>query len=247
MWPWVLLVVGVLLVGAGIAADVLARNLAEKAIADQVASSLDVPAGTEVRASIGGGPMFVQAIGGALERVDVDIPELQLGVLTGELTIVALGVPLDTAAPTRDLSVRYAVDDASLVAVSPELAGVPVERVAIEGAEVVASGAISVFGASISLGIGLTPSAVEGDLVFDPTSFRIGDEAVTAEQLRRNPLLGGLADALLQPRRICVADVLPSALVLDGLAIEGSRLVATLDGSGAALGGEAFREKGVCA
>ncbi|QNO38509.1 DUF2993 domain-containing protein [Protaetiibacter sp. SSC-01] len=247
VWPWVLLVVGALIVAAGVALDVLARSLAENAIADQVRSSLEVPPGTEVRASIGGGPMFVQALSGGLERVDVDVPGLALGALTGDLEIVAQGVPFDTAAPTRDIEVRYAVPEEALVAVSPELAGVTVERVAIEGGEVVASGSTSVFGSSFSLGLGLTPSAVDGELAFDPTSIRIGDSTLTAEQLRADPLFGGLADALLQARRICIADALPAALVLEKLEIDGSHLVATLDASGAAIGGEGFSAKGVCA
>lgn len=246
-WPWVLLGVVVLLVAAGFAVDALARGLAEKAIAEQVASALDVPEGTDVQVSIGGGPVLVQAISGGLDRVDVAVPALALGPLTGDLDIVAQGVPLDTAAPTRELTVRLAVPGDALAAVAPELSGVTVDDVALEGQEVVATGSISVFGSSFPLGLGLTPSAVDGDLVFAPTSVRIGDGTLTADELRGNPLFGGLADALLQPRRICIADQLPSALTLADLRVDGADLVATFDGSGAAIGGDAFQTKGVCA
>jgi hypothetical protein len=191
--------------------------------------------------------VLVQALGGGLERVDVDVDDLALGPLTGDLRIVARGVPLDPASPTRELSVRYAIPAEALGALTPEITGVTIDDVTLEGAELVANGGVSILGATLELGLGLTPSAVEGDLAFDPTSIRIGADTLTADQLRGNPLLGGLADALLQQRRVCIADELPAALTLTGLRVEGSELVATLDGSGAAIGGAAFQAKGVCA
>jgi hypothetical protein len=243
-WPWVLLGVVVLLVLAAVAADALARGIAEKAIAQEVAAALDVPDGTDVDVRIGGGSVLVQALGGGLDRVDVDVDELALGPLSGDLRIVAGGVPLDPASPTRELSVRYAVPAEALGALTPEITGVTIDDVTLEGAEVVADGRISILGATLELGLGLTPSAMEGDLTFDPTSIRIGDDTFTADELRGSALFGGLANALLQQRRVCIADELPAALTLTGVRVEGSELVATLDGSGAALGGLA--EKGMC-
>jgi hypothetical protein len=156
-------------------------------------------------------------------------------------------VPLDPAAPTRELTVRYAIPGDALATVAPEITGVTIEEVTLEGDEVVASGGLTVFGVALRLGLGLTPSAVDGQLAFDATSIRLGDDTITADELRANPLLGGLADGLLQQRRVCIADELPAALTLTGLAVEGDTLVATLDGSGAAIGGDGFTRQGVCA
>jgi hypothetical protein len=244
VWPWVLLGVVVLLALAALAADALVRGLAEKAIAQEVATALEVPAGTDVEVRIGGGSVLVQALAGGLDRVDVGIDELTLGPLTGDLAIVARGVPLDPAAPTRELAVRYAIPGDALDGLTPEITGVTIDDVALEGSEVVATGGVSFLGMSLDLGLGLTPSAVEGDLAFDPTSIRIGDTTLTADELRGNVLFGGLADRLLQQRRVCIADELPAALTLTGLRVEGSELVATLDGSGAAIG--ALGAKGLC-
>ena len=121
VWPWVVLGVIVLLIAAGFAVDALVRGLAEKAIADRVSSALDVPAGTPVDVAIGGGPVLVQAVTGRLDRVDIAVDDLDLGPLTGDLAIVAQGVPLDTDAATRVLTVRYAVPSAALEAVAPEI------------------------------------------------------------------------------------------------------------------------------
>ncbi len=246
-WPWVLLVVGALLVGAGVAVDLLARDLAEKAIAREVASALEVPDGAEVRVSVGGGPMIVQALSGGLDRVEVAIPGYPLGPLTGDLEIVAQGAPFDLSAPTRSIVGRYAVSAEALGVAAPQLSGARIDGVAIEGDEVVASGNVTVLGASFGLGLGLTPSAVDGDLAFEPTSIRIGDDALTADELRANPFFGGLADGLLQQRIVCVADSLPAALTLSRLEVVDAGLVATFDASGAAIGGDGFRERGSCA
>jgi hypothetical protein len=243
-WPWVLLGVVVLLVVAAIAADALARGIAEKAIAQEVAAALDVPDGTDVDVRIGGASVLAQALTGGLDRVDVDVEDLTLGPLTGDLAIVAEGVPLDPAAPTRELAVRYAIPGSALSALAPEITGVTIDDVTLDGSEIVATGSASLLGTTLELGLGLTPSAVDGDLAFDATSIRVGDTSLTADELRGNALLGGIADALLQQRRVCIADELPAALTFTGLRVEGAELVATLSGAGAALG--RFGEKGAC-
>lgn len=247
VWPWVLLGVGVLLVGAGFAADAIARDLAQKAVAERVATALDVPDGTAVDVRIGGGPVLFQAIGGSLDRVDIGIDALTLGPLTGDLAIAAEGVPLDAQVPTRALTVRYAIPSDTLTALAPEIAGVTIDDISLADGQVVASGSVGVLGLSLELGLGLEPSAVAGELALDPTSIRIGDQSFDAASLRDSPVFGRIADGLLAQRTVCLADALPAALTLSDVAVEGDELVATLDGSGAALGGAEFTQKGVCA
>lgn len=245
-WPWVLVILVVLLAAAAVAADVLVRGIAERAIAQELSSALDVPDDASVEVRIGGGSVLLQALAGGLDRVDVTVDDLALGPLTGDLTIVAEGVPLDPGAATRELRGRYSIPEEALSALAPEVAGATVDDVHVDGSEVVASGSAVIFGATLELGLGLTPSIVDGDLAVDPTSVRIGADTFTAEQLRANPLFGGLADAILQQRRVCIADRLPAALTLTSLQAGGSELVATLDASGVPLGGDAFQQRGVC-
>lgn len=245
-WPWVLLGVIVLLVLAAVAADAWARSFAEKAIAEELASALDVPAGTPVEVRIAGGSVLLQALTGGLEQLEADVDDLTLGSLTGDLRIVAHGVPLDPSAATRELHVSYAIPESALSALTPEITGITIDDVALDGDELVARGGLSLFGATLELGLGLTPAAVDGDLAFAPTSIRIGTDTFTAEELRANRIFGGFADALLQERRVCIADALPAALTLTELRVEGMQLVATLDGSGAAFGGAAFQQNGSC-
>ena len=51
----------------------------------------------------------------------------------------------------------------------------------LEEPEIVASTTSNVFGFQIPVGMGMEPSADNGQIVFTPTSVRLGDENYTAE------------------------------------------------------------------
>nr|WP_284300790.1 DUF2993 domain-containing protein [Homoserinibacter gongjuensis] len=161
-WPWVLVILVVLLAAAAVAADVLVRGIAERVIAQELSSALDVPDDASVEVRIGGGSVLLQALAGGLDRVDVTVDDLTLGPLTGDLTIVAEGVPLDPGAATRELRGRYAIPEEALSALAPEVAGATVDDVHVDGSEVVAGGSAVIFGATLEFGLGLTPRSSTG-------------------------------------------------------------------------------------
>lgn len=245
-WPWVVLGIVLLLGGVAIAADVLARGWAEGLVAARVAEALDVPDGTPVDVQLGGGSLLVQALAGSIDQVDIRIDDLALGPLRGDLALTAQGVPLDMSSPTRTIAVSYRIPAAGLDGISEQLSGVPIDDVALDGTEIVASGSLSVFGQPVAVGIGLTPAAVDGALGFTPTSVRLGDDTIDAAQLASDPIWGRLAETILQQRTVCIADQLPSSLVLTGAEVAHDELRIDLDASGAALGGSGFTTKGSC-
>ena len=67
----------------------------------------------------------------------VAVDDVTLGPLTGDLTIVAEGVPLDPDAPTRVLRVRYAIPESELSALTPEITGVTITDVSLQDGELV--------------------------------------------------------------------------------------------------------------
>lgn len=245
-WPWVLLAIVVILGGGLVAADVLARGWAQDLVGARLAAALEVDDPSSVDVRIEGPSVLLQAVTGSLSRVDVRIPELQLHELRGDLDLRAEGVPLDFSQPVRALDVRYAIPEAVIAEVAPSVTGAPIESIEFAEPEVIAGGRLAVLGLSLDLGLGITPSTDDGALVFTPSSVRIGDLDLTADELRANPLFGSLADSLLQKRTLCVADALPAALTLTDTRVEGELLIAELDGSGEALGGTGFAQKGVC-
>jgi hypothetical protein len=247
VWPWVLGGFLVLVVAAVVIIDVLARGYAEDLIAGQAAEVLEVPDGTPVDVEIGGGSVLLQALSGSLDHIRVSVDDYPVGPLTGDLTLVAEGVPFDLSKPTRALSVTLDVPEAALSAISGELSGVPIDSVALDEPEIVANGSLSLFGLSVPLGLGLTPAAVDGALAFTPTSIRVSDETIDAGALASDPIWGGLAGRVLQQQTVCIADQLPAALTMTSVAVRGQVLRIELDGSGQALGGDGFSTKGTCA
>ena len=248
VWPWVLLGVAlVLLVPAVVAVEVFGRGFAESQIEQQVRSALDVPDATPVEVELAGGSLLWQALSGRVDRVDITIDELALGPLTGDLTVVAKGVPLDQNAPTESLEVNYLVPESALAAIADHLSGVEIQDVALDGPEIVASGEVSLWVMTVPLALGLTPGAQDGALTFTPTSVRVGDTNFELAALADDPFWGQLARTITQTQSLCIADQLPKALTLTSVEVDGDELRIELEGSGAALGGSAFRTNGTCA
>lgn len=247
VWPWVLGGFLVLVVAAVVVVDVLVRGYAEDLIAGQAADVLEVPDGTPVDVEIGGGFVLLQAVSGSLDHIRVSVGDYPVGPLIGDLTMVAEGVPLDLSTPTRVLTVSFDVPEAALSAISGRLSGVPIDSIVLEEPEIVANGSLSVFGLTVPLGLGLTPSAVDGALAFTPTSIRVGDQSFDAEALASDRIWGGLAGAVLQQQTVCIADQLPAALTITSVAVQRQVLHIELDGSGQALAGDGFSTKGTCA
>jgi hypothetical protein len=246
LWPIITLgVIVVLLVVAFFAIDAFARNVARDEIESRLTSALGLPAGTEVDVEIGGGPVLFQLAAGRISEVDVSIDDATFGQLTGDMNVHAVGVPLDADAPTELIEVRYAIPEQHVATFEPDLSGLPLDSIALEDPEIVTSTSFSLFGIPVSVGMGLEPSAVEGELVFTPTSILVGDATFTADSLRAAPGFGRLATQLLDQRPVCVAQELPEPLVLESMQVDGDELVAVLVARDAPL--SSFTTKGSCA
>ncbi|WP_157981713.1 LmeA family phospholipid-binding protein [Protaetiibacter intestinalis] len=243
-WPWVLGGIVLLVAGAAVAVDLLARGYAEDLIADRVADALDVPAGTPVEVDLGGGSILLQALGGSIDEVGIRVDALGLGPLSGDLAIDAEGVPIDPAQPTRALTASFTIPEAALQGISSELSGVPIDSVTLAEPEIVADGTVSVFGLSLPLGLGLTPGVADGAIAFTVTSIRIGDQQLDTAALTGDPVWGAIAGTVLQQRSVCIADRLPDALTLADADVVGGTLRVVLDGSGAPLAD--YDTKGTC-
>ena len=94
--------------------------------------------------------------------------------------------------------------------------------------------------------VGLAPSASEGGITFDPETLTLDGQAVSIDDLRSNPLVGGLASQLLASQDFCVASYLPKALTISEVVVVGSDLVITINGDGVALDGPDLSTNGTC-
>ncbi len=247
-WLIALVLVGVLVVlgvVGFVVGEAFAQQYARDYVRERIVEVLQLPDDARVDVDLGDGSIILQALAGRVDTVDVHVPEGTFGELRGSVRLHAEGVPLEDAAPVEALGVDFAVGADGLAALTqgddPEAA----PTVELVDGEVAFSSEFELFGATLPWGLSLEPSAAEGELVLSPTRLTIGDQ-VFESGVDDGSFLGQIAAVLLQPQTLCVAAQVPQALVLADAAVEGSELVLSFSGDGAALGGAEFRELGTC-
>jgi hypothetical protein len=248
-WPWilggVLVLLAILLTIAFFIADGYAKDYARDYIKQRIVAVLGITDPDQVKVDIGDGSVLLQALAGRLDTVDVDAGIVSFGVLTGAATVHAEGVPLAADAATRELTVRFAVAEKDVGALAGNLSGLTLDSVSLEEPEIVATTTFSFFGFQIPVGMGIEPSAADGQIVFTPTSIRLGDETYTAKELKDS--FGGFADQLLAQQSFCVNENLPAALTIVDVGVQQKDLVVQINGDGVALGGADLSTPGTCA
>lgn len=247
VWPFVGVgIVLVLLVAAFFIADSLAKDYARDYIKARIVEVLHIDPATPVSVDIGTGSVLLQALTGKLDRVDVRADEVTFGALTGAATVRAEQVPLDADAPVGSLDITFAVAEGDVAALAGNLSGLQLESIELEQPEIVATTSFNLLFVTLPVGIGLTPSVDAGKLVFTPSSIRVNDESIAAEDLLANPLLGGVARQLLAQQSFCVAEYLPVGLEATDADVVADDLVITVNGDGVALGGPDLTTMGTC-
>ena len=171
--------------------------------------------------------------------------QVTFGILKGAATVHAEGVPLDQDAPVEALDITFAVAEADVGALAGNLSGAQLESIVLEEPEIVASTTFNVFGFQIPVGMGIEPSADKGQIVFTPTSIRLGDENYTAESLRET--FGGLRRPATAAAVVLRRREPPGALTIVDVDVVEKDLIVKIDGDGAALGGADLSTPGTCA
>ncbi len=241
-WPWVLLVIVVVLAALVVAAEFVARAMLPGVVRSLVIEQLDLPADQQLDVEADG-ILLPQLIGGSLDRLHLSTDRVTLEGITGAADVTATGVPLRGGdLRGAEGTIRIDQDQFTALLASTDL---PIETVALDAPNATVSGSISVLGASVPVSLTLTPGAVDGDLELTPVSASIGGIEIDASDVGSN--LGAIGSGLTEPQRICIADQLPAGLTLTGLEIEGTSAVIDLDVDGAIATDETLLEKGTCA
>ena len=137
------------------------------------------------------------------------------------------------------------LDEYQLRALLATVEGLPSETVALAEPNVAMSLELQLFGVAIPIGVALTPTASEGQIVLSPASLQLGGTEVTAAALQDQ--FGGLADAVLRDWNVCVAQYFPAGVVITGVEVDGDVLVADFDVDGAIATDPALQQNGSCA
>jgi hypothetical protein len=234
----------VLLVAAVVVLDGAARSYASTMIGDKVRSSLSIPASEPVDVTVGGASVLLQLLSGKLDRVDVDVPTLSIGNLSGDGSLTATGIPIDQSSPVDALQVRFSTDQAGLQKLVAGLTSVPVNTVTLVNGAVQVGTSLSVFGRALPVGISFTPAAKSGELQLTPTSVQVSGKTFTAAQLKTT--FGSLGAPLLETRQLCVANQLPVGFTLDSVTVSGSTLSLAVSAKRVAMSTAILTSKGSC-
>ncbi|WP_022888409.1 LmeA family phospholipid-binding protein [Agromyces italicus] len=222
-----------------VAADVIARGIAEQRVADEVRASL--PAGVEgdVDVTIGGFSVITQYLSGTMERVSLSAPELVVDGAPLDVEVDLRGVPVDLGSPVDRLDATVSAEqDAvnSLVRV-PNATG----SITLGDATVGYEGALEVFGQSIAYQVTATPTAAGSEVLLQPVGVEIGAGGGSID-------LSGIVERVLggDPVAVCVAERLPAGVEVTDIAAAPGVVRVELEGSEITLDEAHLRQSGSC-
>lgn len=241
-----LLVVVVLLVAAFFVGDYFAKQYAASYVQQKVATALDLPSTAPVTVNLGSGSILLQAVTGSIRDVTVSVNPLTIDGLAGSATLTAHGVPLSETVPVSQLRVDVDVPQATItkaIKKIPALARLS-PTVAISGQDVTVGGSFSVFGFVQHVGVVMTPKVTAGVPSFVIKTAKFDGIAISVTQLDKE--IPGLAAVLRSGTSLCIANELPKAFVLTGIAIQGKSLVSTFSGNGVELNSASLTQRGTC-
>jgi hypothetical protein len=245
-WPWIVAfaIVAVLAVAAWFAAEAIARQVVTGVVRDQVRTQLALPADQEIDVQVAG-PVIPQLIGGSLDELTIASDDVTFSGVTGDVTVTAQDVAVRGTGEMSGATATVSLDESQLQTLLATVEGFPSDTVGLAGPNVTMSVDLQLFGVAIPVGVALTPTASEGQIILSPASLQLGGTEVTADALRDQ--FGGLADAVLRDWNVCIAQYLPAGVVMTGVEVEGDVLVTDFDVDGAIATDPALRENGSCA
>lgn len=225
-------------------AEIGGRAWAQERIRTQVASALDQDPAS-VDATVGGGSIIVQALQGALGRVDVGVDDAHLDALSGDLAITAEGVPLDTSQPVDSLTAGVTLGPDAVTDLVRQAPALAEADVAFGDDDLTVSTSTTVLGISVPVKLALTPSVDGGAIVLTPSRISVGGADFDLDGLRASRW-AGLVDTIAAPQSICVAEYLPSSLALDSVSVRSDAAVVTVRGEHVVLDELSSAPKGHC-
>lgn len=245
-WAWLVsaVIVAVLVVAAFLLGEWIARDLVRNAVRQQLVSQLALPADQQVAVDIPGSILW-QLATGTIDDVTISSDDVTIRDISGDATVHLRNVQIRAGFAMSEGSATVSFDTDQLRALLTRVDGFPTETVGLAAPNVTMSTELSAFGVAVPVGVALTPSAADGDLVLSPASLQLGGATITADDLRSR--FGDLADTVIRDWRVCVADSLPAGMPLQSVQVSGERLVVSFGVSGSIATDPAQRANGTCA
>lgn len=240
---WVVVIVVVAVLAAlVVAAEFAARAIVPQVVRSQLIENLGLPADQAIDVEIPG-LVLPQLAVGSIAQMSVSADDVDVEGISGDVRVDIQDAPVRGG----DWSSARAVvvlDEDQVRTILSRVDGFPVDAFRLAPPEVALDTELNLFGAAIPLGVRLSAAAEGGDLVLSPTTFRLGDVDVSADALREQ--VGPLVGSFAQSWPVCLAQYLPRALTLTGVAVEERGVVATFDIDSAILRDETAQQPGSC-
>ncbi|WP_251444734.1 DUF2993 domain-containing protein [Microbacterium sp. USTB-Y] len=242
-WPWAVGIVVVVLAALAVGGEFVARAVVAQQIRSQVITALKLPADQQLDVNVGG-IVLPQLVAGRLDDVRLSSKSVALGPITSAVQVDATGVPIRGGELGSAKGTFRITADQLEKAITAAAGSTPIESVTLVGADVKATGSVTLFGASVPLSLALTPGAVDGELTFTPTSATIG--AMTLDASDTSSPFASALKPLFATQKLCIADRLPAGVHLSGLRVDGDALVATFSADSAITTDPKLLENGTC-
>lgn len=240
---WVVVIVVVAVLAAlVVAAEFAARAIVPQVVRSQLIENLGLPADQAIDVEIPG-LVLPQLAVGSIAQMSVSADDVDVEGISGDVRVDIQDAPVRGG----DWSSARAVvvlDEDQVRTILSRVDGFPVDAFRLAPPGVALDTELNLFGAAIPLGVRLSAAAEDGDLVLSPTTFRLGDVDVSADALREQ--VGPLVGSFAQSWPVCLAQYLPRALTLTGVAVEERGVVATFDIDSAILRDETAQQPGSC-
>ncbi len=136
------------------------------------------------------------------------------------------------------------MDQAQLQGLLKTVDGFPADAVGLADPDVTMSTSLKVLGLTVPVGVGFTPSASDGELLFTPDYVKAGGATLSAADVTSR--FGDAASAVIRDWPVCIAQYLPAGMTLTTASVTGDRLVAHFDIDGAIVNDPALQAKGTC-
>ena len=240
-WPWVVLVIVLVLAALIVAAEFLARAILPGIVRGIVIEQLDLPQDQQLDVDAAG-ILLPQLIGGRLDELHLTTDAVTFGGITGAADVTATGILLRGGDLTEAHgTVRIDQEQFTDLVTASDL---PVDEIGFDEPNVTASGSFEVFGMPVPVSVTVTPGADAGELLLTPVELQIAGLTLNAADIAER--FGDAAAQLAGPQRICIADQLPAGLTVTGLEIDGTEAVIDLDVDGAIATDESLQQNGSC-
>jgi hypothetical protein len=245
-WPWIVAVVIVLVlaVAAWFLGEWIARDAITRTIRQQAITQLALPADQKVDVELNSPSALVDLARGSLREVKVSSEDVPLGPAKADVSVTMQDVPVRGGAGGSGAGTISLTQD-ELRALMATVDGFPADSLGLADPDVTMTTDLQFFGASIPIGVALTPGAKDGDLVLHPASLTLAGAEISADDLRDR--FGSVADSVLKDWDVCVRSYLPKGIELSEVNVSGDRVIADFAIDGGIVSDPALQAKGTCA